>query len=520
MSLKLSRLSGALAAGSIAFTLAMPGIAAAQDTHGTAVGSLAEVSNAQVQSLLASVGDTVNFTIHKYNGEPQTKDRLTGTTADAPDTNGLEPVGGVEFSVAPVEGFDLNKVSDWKRYSEVDTTKTPQEQGLSLGKATTLTTGDNGEVSKEMPVGVYYVTETKTPAGASAIAPFFVALPLPDNTDPNGTGSEGWVDDVHVYPKNQPISVEKSVVDKDVVAGETIEYSIAGNVPAVPQNKKFNGYDIVDDYDESRVTPVLDTVKVSFSSGDQLTKGTDYTIVESDGQFAVSFTEAGLVKLAEKRAGNPDLEVNVVFNAEVKADVENGEAINKASVYPPNTGSPSGDFRGEFDPEDPPEDPVPSNEVKTVMGRISINKTDAKNGESLSGAEFQLYKCGQGTTDTQSGPLTINGQDKWITDDEGKVTLPAVQVEDFYNNEQQTDEFDYCLVESKAPSGYALNPKPVSASVTAGTTLASVDITNAPEEGMFRLPSTGAAGVIGLLAGGLSLAIFAVFAIRRNNQQA
>lgn len=519
MSLKLSRLSSIAATGAIAFTLAMPGIASAQTApvHGESIAASVEVTNAEIDSLLASVGDTVNFNIHKYLGDPQTKDRLTGTEADAPNTAGLQPAKGVDFTVTPVTGIDLTTVKGWETYANLDNTEDPAGNGLGAGNASVLTTNASGLASTELPVGVYYVTETKSPQGSTPIAPFYVALPLPADT---ATGSESWVDPVHVYPKNQPMSLEKTVSDRNVVAGETVRYTLNGTVPAVPANKKFDGYDIVDDYDETRVTPNLDTLKVSFQGGTgALQRDTDFRVVESNGQFAVSFLEPGLQKLATQRAGKEDLKVHVEFDATVKGDSVHGDATNDAILYPPNTAIPTGTFRGEYDPNNPPSTPeVPAKQVKTVLGQIDITKTDSETGATLQGAEFQLYRCEQGTTTTTDGPLTVNGQDTWTTNEQGKVTLPVVQVEDFYDNQAQTDEFDYCLVESKAPANYALNPEPISASVTASTTLASVNVENAPDDGMFRLPETGAAGIIGLVLGGAGIAGASTLMLRRNNK--
>lgn len=519
MSLKLSRLSSIAATGVIAFTLAMPGMASAQTApaHGEAIAASVEVTNAEIDSLLASVGDTVDFNIHKYLGDPQPKDRLTGTEADAPAGGDLQPAEGVDFTVTPVTGIDLTTVDGWEQYANLDNTQTPEGNGLTTGNASVLTTNAQGLASSSLPVGVYYVTETKTPEGSTPIAPFYVALPLPADT---ATGSESWVDPVHVYPKNQPVTLEKTVSDRGVVAGETVHYTLNGSVPAVPANKKFDGYDIVDDYDETRVTPSLDTVQVSFEGGTgTLQRDTDYRIVESDGQFAVSFLEPGLQKLATQRDGNANLKVHIEFDAAVIGDAARGDATNDAILYPPNTASPDGTFRGEYDPNDPPETPeVPAEQVKTVLGQIDITKTDSESGAALSGAEFQLYRCQQGTTTTTDGPLTVNGTDTWTTNDQGKVTLPVIQVEDFYDNAQQTDEFDYCLVESKAPANYALNPEPISASVTADATLAAVTVENAPDDGMFRLPQTGAAGIIGLLLGGAGIAGVSTAMLRRNNK--
>lgn len=513
MSRTTRRFGGSLALGAIAVSAFAP-FAFAQQA-GDAIGAAPEVTNAQIQQLMASVTSS-DFTIHKFDGDPvDPQPELTGTEADAP--TGLNGIDGVQFSVTAVEGIDLTTIEGWQTYAGLNQFQTPEEQGLTSGASQTLTTANGGVASGTFDVGVYRVVETVTPDGATPIAPFYVALPLPANT---ATGSEGWNTDVHVYPKNQPLQAVKAVVDEGVVAGESVQYTVNTDVPAVPQSGAFDGYDVVDDYDETKSTPDLSTLEVSFQglAAPVILEEADYTVTEGEGAFTVSLTRAGLNKLADNRAGNPDMTVQVQFDAAVNADVAPGEIVNSAFLIPPNTASAATtdtDPRDPWDPNDDPNDgdnpppvpPVTTNDVETIMGQITVNKTDSETGAALAGAEFQLYKCDQGTTTTQSGPISINGADTWVTDDAGNVVLPAVQVEDYANNEAIEDVFDYCLVESKAPAGYALNPTPTSASVTNGARTVTVDIENVPDDGMFNLPNTGVAGTIGLIAlGGLAAA--------------
>ena len=83
--------------------------------------------------------------------------------------------------------------------------------------------------------------------------------------------------------------------------------------------------------------------------------------------------------------------------------------------------------------------------------------------------------------------------------------------------DQLTDEDHYCLVETKAPEGYSLQADPIPFRVLAddaeGKVPTEVTVTDVPKNAGFRLPLTGANGVIFLtVAGALLVAGGAVVA--------
>ena len=96
--------------------------------------------------------------------------------------------------------------------------------------------------------------------------------------------------------------------------------------------------------------------------------------------------------------------------------------------------------------------PIDVPAVRTVLGQITINKV-GENDAALAGAKFQLYRCNPGTTETNAGPITVNGTNTWTTGDDGSVILPAIQVEDFYNNAAQQDEFVFAAKDNQDASG-------------------------------------------------------------------
>ena len=224
------------------------------------------------------------------------------------------------------------------------------------------------------------------------------------------------------------------------------------------------------------------------------------------------------------------------MEGDLAKDLVPGELENKMSVIPPNTSTPDWK-RSEKpdDPDNPPEDPTPETEVKSKYGKINITKVDSKESKTtLAGAEFQLHKCtnnntagGEGELVKDSGPITVNGQDSWTTDTEGKFTITGIQLEDFFDGKAQTDNFDYCLVETKAPEGYELLPKPVLVPVNSNTpesnatpfTLTSNIGNVKTTTGTFKLPSTGEWGRWWLVGLGVLAILAAAGVITANNRR-
>lgn len=139
----------------------------------------------------------------KHNGEKLDKLPSNKSLADA------------EFTMYPIEGLNLAKNADWeKAESLIDSlpyganlstvTSAVNAEGLSIGTPRSGTTQLNAAgtqaplVFDDLPLGLYYVAETKAPSGYRAVAPFLVTVPM-SNAD--GTS---WNYDVHVYPKNAP----------------------------------------------------------------------------------------------------------------------------------------------------------------------------------------------------------------------------------------------------------------------------------------------------------------------------
>lgn len=150
-----------------------------------------------------------SLTIHKYDlgdsgefGPPGDGTELAQEPQDA------LPLAGIEFTVWPVEAPPNVVVESAEQ----------ARQYIDAAAAVTVVTGSDGTAKTQLKRGLYYVEETgsvgtpQQPGGEPGAAqtyfpcaPFLVSMPM---RDPSG---EDWISDIHVYPKNQAISIDKFV---------------------------------------------------------------------------------------------------------------------------------------------------------------------------------------------------------------------------------------------------------------------------------------------------------------------
>ena len=327
--------------------------------------------------------------------------------------------------------------------------------------------------------------ETAWPAGATPSAPFLVSIPL---TDPVNTN--GWLYDVHVYPKNATTNVTKTVQDAGAIKlGDKVTWTITGDIPNVDT---IDAYKIVDKLDAK-----LDYTgaQVTLSDGTAITAGTDYTVVfdAASHTLTVEFTAAGRAILAAHNTAQVKVAVDTKVNAV-------GEIANTALLYPNQAsysvlpGQPGG--------------PVVTPPVITKWGSITVKKTDDK-GAALAGASFSVY-ASQADAEAGTNPISLGGNTVFTVAADGTVTISGLRYSDFANGATvapgQPGYQSYWLVETKAPTGYELLADPIKFDVTAATSAVGVDLTvkNVPANAGFQLPFTGGSGrtvvyVVGIL---------------------
>ena len=400
-----------------------------------------------------------------------------------------------------------------------------------------MTTGADGLATfNNLALGAYIVTETQTPAGYTGSRPFIITVPMTHPTELNK-----WVYDVHAYPKNAKVNVEKEVDDAQTPAvGSPISYTITADVPDAPV---VDYYNVVDQYDKRVDLPEgqIELRMVEAKDGEvDLVKGDDYTLIPAVGKdgktkfWTAEFTEAGRKKMIAQRKSN-DTKIVMSLEGTLKEKIgDEGLVENKAVLLP---GAPANNWTpgsGEVPPPD-----YPNAKVVSKFGKVTITKTSSVDDtKKLQGAEFQVYKCKPTTKPANNfesvdasldTKLTVDGKDTFVTDDQGKVTIDGLRNNDWEDNEEVADPGYYCLVETKAPDGYELQSRPIAFQILASNSTDAnkytleTTVKDVPKNGGFNLPLTGAAGV-GVLIGTGALLVAGsgaiVLANKRRKEQA
>ena len=488
--------------------------------------------------------------------DPQAATTLTVHKCEQTDTNGVtegtgnpdpqvecKPVAGVEFTITKLN-VDLTTPEGWKQLADA-TGDVVKAGALKSNTTQTITTGGDGLASftdAQTEVGAYLVSETRTPDKVIPAEDFVVTLPM---TNPDNTTK--WNYDVHVYPKNTISGVDKKVTDKPAPgSGHDITYTITTSIPKVdyPGGARIKRYEVVDQLDKrikkDALTPV---VKIVGQNETPLADTTDYTLITAEGAdhnwATIQLTEEGRRKAAEARHnGTGETKVQVTLTAKFDATVNlEGDLSNTAGLIP----NDSPNFT--WDPSNPGTKVpgIPTTPVLSKYGKVVVTKTgtdELADKTKYNGAQFQVYECTKtaggatlrdGDPSTQAvDPLTIGGEKTFTTAGQGMVEINYLRANDYVDGVKKdtlTDEDHYCLVETKAPEGYTLQADPIPFRVLADNATAkaptAVTVTDVPKNAGFRLPLTGANGVIFLtVAGALLVAGGAVVAYANKRRHA
>ena len=303
----------------------------------------------------------------------------------------------------------------------------------------------------------YKVTELPVEGSKYTVgSPFLVTIPM--------TQEDGSINyNPTVSPKNQLIQPKKTSTNNNANVGDNIGYTITAPVPSGDVDK--NGartlpkLQVTDDLSEYLdYASTADQVSVAVKGVD-LVRGEDYTVQISGKNLTIDFTDSGLQKLAQARADQPDLAVEIKFDAKVVKIPANGQITNTAVEH-----INGNDIK--TSPTDKTDGPTVThyNDV-SITKNLNGNPTeDDKNGE---GAEFQVFECTEqsGKWTVADGAAPIKGANAEGTA-AADATLKAVgadktkaAVANGYFL-QFDPEKDYCAVETKAPAGYLVNPDP------------------------------------------------------------
>ncbi|WP_136192935.1 SpaH/EbpB family LPXTG-anchored major pilin [Actinomyces procaprae] len=536
----LTRRRGAALAAAVA--LAIGGMVAAPVAAAAPTPAILAAAEAtDPDTALIDASQTSTLTIHKLS-QTETNGTSAGNGLEDPSASG-EPVPGVTFTVTKLN-FDLTTQKGWQDLAALNGSASAAAAYKTTEVRTQETGSDGLATFSNLPVGAYLVSETKAPQNVTTAEDFVVTVPM---TNPNGSE---WNYDVHVYPKNSVVDSSKEVSDNgSPTIGDTVTYTIKADIPKIDVDggATIKNYQIVDPLDPR--LQYQNTTVTMLGTGAQELEGTDYEIVTavgSDGKtyVTVTFTADGRAKIASARAGgDTSTQVQVVINATIKAIGNGNGSISNTSFLIPN------DSQTTWDPSNPnPEDVPgePSDEVKSYYGKVTITKTgtDGKAASTYAGAEFQVYECNptgatQGATiDRDAANITgaaltanqvtaagtVENTAKFTTGSDGKVTIDALRTNDFINNAAVTNPGWYCLVETKAPTGYEIQSDPIAFQVLKSEVEASpysigFTVTDVPSNAGFRLPLTGANGIIFLTIAGILLVAGAVLLAVHNKRR-
>ena len=469
-----------------------------------------------------------SLAIHKHlTGGGKDIGTPTGTEQNADDKG--PAVEGVVFTAYPITDINLKDPAGWDTISDLSKAGVPDSactnpaaptlgtHTFGKGMASPATNSEGLATITEMPVQAYLVCETTTPGNIVQKAkPFVVTVPHPNTA----AGADGqWIYDVHVYPKNEAIDVDKTIQAQKLNGygvGSLIKFPVSSTAPTLDAKSFYKYFQLKDTLDE-RLSEVTAT-EVSLE-GTTL-QPTDYQVATNGQTVTVTFTAEGLKKI--KAA--PGKKVSAVFQGKV-TKAGNGAITNRAQVIsdtlyaeqPPTPETPPTD----------PENPPTSNEVTSRWGDLLIKKVDnhqqGQDKAGLQGAQFQLYKAknayaGTCTKDKEGDPIAINGETTLTTDAQGDINVKGLFVSDSIDGANRDNQKDatarcYVLVETKAPAGYVLPAgdgavTPVKIEVGSVTT-DNVTIENT-KQSVPGLPLTGANGMLILTASGASLLMIAV----------
>lgn len=469
---------------------------------------------------------TGSITVHKHENQGGTA--VTGDPAGGSTLP--NPIAGAGFTAYTLTGIDLTTNQGWEDVNDAvvsDCDATLNGTSIKGASAGTGTTDADGELTfSGLDVGAYLVCETSVPANVDTPAqPFIVTIPFPDNQNGAPSNSNGWLYDVHVYPKNTLKSELTKTVDKQTKfgLGETVSFPISASVPRIPAENYFTEFGIVDDMSDAFTDVKVVSVQVDGTDVDS-----SYYEKTADGVNPVKvwFNADGLEWL--KTQGGKKVVVTVSGTVTKVGAIEN--VANARISHEPGTPTNPPEEPEPCNPSDPDDPCIVTPPVYTNWGDAKLLKVDAANGTStLQGAKFEVYAADNpyaadcSTTQPTGSAISVNGSTEFTSDANGVVNIAGLFVSDSVNPPQNASERCYWVKETVAPAGYVLPSDPnFSITVKTGTTT-GVDVTVENEKTTVPgLPLTGAQGQIMLIAGGLVLLALGVtlYTVRRRQQHA
>ncbi len=308
--MKLKRLFTAILSAALTLSLcAMPAMAADGSTAATTL----KTSTSTIDTTKKG-----SITIYK-RAESGTPSTTAGTGEKVESPNG-EPLPNAGFSIYTVLGTD-ELVAYYNGLSTGAATEvtvdscfnnaTSRTEGnlksnisaAKFGEEKFTDAGEGKVVFDELPVGLYLVIETTSPAAVTKkVDPFLISIPMTrigaDAAETVNKNQESWLYDVTVYPKNS-IAKGNVTLEKKGVTGANV-VSLNGVTFEL-----FKKNDLNDNYTSQGSQPTGTDGRITFENltkGSYYLKETGYTdgndkgyILNTDGKFAFDVDADGKV---------------------------------------------------------------------------------------------------------------------------------------------------------------------------------------------------------------------------------
>lgn len=477
------------------------------------------VISAQANTGLIDPDQKATLTVHKYYMDelPDPGDPATGEANNPQLPEGATPLENITFIITRVNDDATDPATaiaadGEKAYTETAVTN-PDGEAL-------FSNGGTG-----LPHGVYLVQEQESAGVNQPVADFLVSVPM------TNTAGNGWIYDVHVYPKNvlNTVTIDKFVTDlankhDTAGAGDTVTWLITAPTPADIGGVNAT-FTLTDNLHEA-VTYTADTFDVYTLDQDgtkvTLTPGDDFTVEFDNGTLTVTLTATGREKLADVIPAADDITAPVDYVPTIYMEYD----TTFTSKYTDHLGAA---IAGELTLDYVNNHKVAlqatvANEPEVHLAGLKIKKIEANSTTLLDGAKFKLYLT---RDDAMAGTNAVkdpsNKANDWeVTTVDGYATFYGLAYGSKGEAIADAPETTYWLVETQAPmydsdndgtadKYYNLLKEPVE--VKADNTSHTADIVVQNNKG-FTLPITGGTGtiifsIIGILfIGGAVLLIF------------
>ena len=534
----------AIASLSMAGTLCVAGAVVAGSSAWAVTPAASSTDPAPWDKSAASKTGTI--TITKYKDETNDQGVQTKKTK----------VTGAKFKVTPVSkidgsAIDLKKYDDWLKVAAKVPSLNANPSSLKdtdLGAALPeQTTNDGIATFSNLQIGLYKVEEVSVPDGYEKLPePFFMTIPeITSGKKGTEYNYNPTVDPKNAYTKD---AIKKTVDTTGMVGTKddlpyTISTSVVTNSGTPVKDRTaddYQGFAVWDDaltkaYDAN--ANVVQKVKIGNSEITNSKGKEDKYKVEvkdtpSDNtrkRITVSFTDTGLGEIATALKTSPNAKLTVDLKFTLKEGVDSGELVNKYGYQP-------GYKKGTPENEKPkPVNPNPGNESKVTLVKFQIKKISSTNGTPIKGAKFAVFAkedeasaCAADAS--RSEAKCKNKSSKGFATDTETADNTGLTAAGFKAKVGQK----FYVVETKAPDKYVLAPKVEEVTIPTEYTkdakydsqtqtfvysFKDVPTNDNGIDHWFKLPKTGAYGVIIFAIIGLGLVGAGTFMYMRNNRK-